>query len=107
MRKKACRFTRSYTWTAKKNRGKLNLKKYTNNIYEAVSAVLPSDYNTFVSVGRDDFVIDTAKPIFREQAQQIGRKLAKTKAIGRLCIRRKYKDDNISNQIFKGTDISE
>jgi len=106
-KRKTIRFTRLYTWTApRKNMGMLNLKKYADKIGKAVIDVLPDDYDAFIYVDRDYFIIDTAKPIFQSQAQWIGRKLAQTKEIGILNTPYNYKDDGHCKQIFVGMDIS-
>ena len=101
------RFTRLYTWTYAKNRGKVNLQRYTANFDMAIGSVLPDDYDTFISVGEDDYIIDTAKPITRRQAQQIGERLAIIPAIGKLTTVRNYSHSRQSRQLFKGIDISE
>ena len=100
------RFTRIYTWKRKSNRGRVNLQRHIGKINDALNKVLPNNYDAYVSVGRDDFVIDTAFPIEPRQAQLIGEELAKVKAIGQLCKPYNYSHGRRSNQIFVGTDIS-
>ena len=100
------RFTRLYTWTDGKNIGKVNLQSHIGAFDKAIGEVLPSYYDTFISVGKDNFVIDTAFPITPRQAREIGKRLAKTPAIGALCKQYKYVNGGKSKQIFKGIDIS-
>ena len=99
--RKLQRYTRFYTWAATKNRGALDLQKYASQIGDAISDVLPNSYNAYISVGTDDFVIDTALPITNDQARQIGKRIAQTPAIGSL-----HKQYGNSKQVFIGTDIS-
>ena len=106
MRRKTKRYTRRYTWVDPKNIGKLNLQRYIGKFNEVIGAVLSSNYDTFVSVGKDDFVIDTAMPLSPSQAIQICKGLAKVKAIGALCREYNYVNNGHCKQIFKGTDIS-
>jgi len=100
------RFTRIFFFVAPKNIGKVNLQQHIAAFNKAIGEVLPNDYDAFVSVGKNDYVIDTAKPITPNQARAIGIRLAKIKAIGRLTATHHYSNNRRSNQIFKSKDIS-
>lgn len=100
------RWTRLFTWASNRNKGKLNLRNYSNKILEAVDEVLPNRCDIVVAVGVDDFIIDSVSPILPEDFKAICKKIAQTKAIGRLATHYHYKNDGHSVQIFKGTDIS-
>ena len=108
MVRKRKRHTRLYTWASPKNRGKVDLKKYSKEIDEAIASVLPSYYNAVVAIGTDDFILETAFELTIEPKyiRKICSLIAKTKAIGRLCTTYHYKNGGISKQVFKGKDIS-
>ena len=105
-RKIAKRYTRRYTWVDPKNIGKLNLQQYIGKFNKIIGEILPDSYNTFISIGKDDFVIDTSLPLSPYQAILICKELAKIKAIGALCREYRYVNNGHCKQIFKGTDIS-
>ena len=95
------RRTKQFTWASPQNCGKIDLKNYTKAIDSAVNEVIPDEFEPFVDVQEDNFIINTAYKIPNDMARQLGRIIAQTPDIGEL-----YKNYGNSNQIFRGRDIT-
>ena len=100
------RHTREFTWANKQNIGKLDLREYTREIDDAVINTIPNEYDPYVDVAQDDFIINTVKKLPNALSRKLGKEIGKTPDIGNLHKAYNYKDGGHSNQIFKGKDIT-
>jgi hypothetical protein len=78
-------YIRVFKFKRPKNVGEVNLLDYQEEIEEAVNDTLPATIGAHVGVENYQFSIISCVAITTAQAQQIGKKIAKIRNIGRLC----------------------
>ena len=76
--KKTEDITKIYEFKVEENIGKINLKDFTQDIYNAVIKKIPDEYKPFVSVEKDDFVIVTKYYISSDISKELCKAIAKT-----------------------------